>query len=152
MNNLFLFAVIAGTPVAVRSIEVEGVVRIGNVTPVPAVPPHVKGLTTLRSRVLTVLDIARLVAPKQVIQPERSFAIVCDISGHSYGLLVDEILDICEVESNIMPVGGLTSSSWKRYAEGSIQNGDQTYLLVSLYKFIENQVQNQAADLCLPFA
>lgn len=145
MNNLFLFAVIAGTPVAVRSTEVESVVRIGNVTPVPAVPSHVKGLTTLRSRVLTVLDIAQLVSPRQVIQPERNFAIVCDIAGHSYGLLVDEILDICEVESNITPVSGLTNVRWKRYAEGSIQNGNQAYLLVSLTHFIENQTQNQAA-------
>lgn len=145
MNNLFLFAIVAGTPVAVRSTEVEGVVRIGNVTPVPAVPSHVKGLTTLRSRVLTVLDIAQLVSPKQVIQPERNFAIVCDISGHSYGLLVDEILDICEVDPNITPISGLTNSKWKRYAKGYVQNGDQAHLLVSLTQFIENQTQNQAA-------
>lgn len=145
MNNLFLFAIVAGTPVAVRSIEVEGVVRIGKVTPVPAVPPHVKGLTTLRSRVLTVLDIAQLVTPKQVIQPQRDFAIVCDMSGHSYGLLVDEILDICEVDANITPNIGPVSSGWKRYAQGLIQNGDRAYLLISLAHFIENQPQNQAA-------
>jgi purine-binding chemotaxis protein CheW len=145
MKNLYLFATIADTPVAVRSSEIEGVVRIGHVTPVPAVPAHVKGLTTLRSRVLTVLDVARLVEPRQAIQQERNHAIVCEVSGHSYGLLVDKIIDICQVEKNICPLGGLTKSTWKRYSEGSIQNEGQDFLLVSLSHFIDNNSMPQNA-------
>ncbi len=52
-ENLFLFATIAGTPVAVRANEIEAVVRLGDIVPIQRVPDHVRGLAALRSRVLT---------------------------------------------------------------------------------------------------
>ena len=41
--NLFLFATIAGSPIAVRASEIEAVVRLGEIVPIQRVPPHVHG-------------------------------------------------------------------------------------------------------------
>ena len=55
-NNLFLIAYIAGRTVAIDSAEVDSVVDIGRITPVPYAYRDVAGLAALRSRVVTVID------------------------------------------------------------------------------------------------
>ena len=43
-DTLFLFASIAGSPIAIRASEIEAVVRIGDIVPIPLVAAHVRGL------------------------------------------------------------------------------------------------------------
>ena len=62
MNQLYLFATLAGTRIAVETREVEAVVKLTDISPVPGMGAHVAGLSALRSRVLTVIDVAALIA------------------------------------------------------------------------------------------
>ncbi|MEO8722164.1 MAG: chemotaxis protein CheW [Sphingobium sp.] len=145
MSELYLFAHIAGTPVAVRTDEVQAVVKISEISPVPAVPVQVAGLAALRSRVLTVIDVAALIDPKLADAENRSYAIVCDISGHIYGMLVDKVSDIRAVSEPALPLHGKTDAAWAHYAEGVIENDGEAHLLVSLRNFIENSAIGLAA-------
>ncbi|MBI2884623.1 MAG: chemotaxis protein CheW, partial [Candidatus Omnitrophica bacterium] len=45
-----------GLPIA----KARTVVRVGHVTPLPSVPPHVIGIVNLRGEVLSVTDLRRL--------------------------------------------------------------------------------------------
>lgn len=145
MNSLYLFGRIAGTPVAIRASEVEAVVRMGALSPTPGVARHVVGLAALRSRVLTIIDVAMLVAPEDACATARPFGIVCDLSGHSYGMLVDEVTDICEVEGDPLPVRGRIGESWRKYVEGVVMHDGVTHLLVSLSAFVDMTIMGQAA-------
>ncbi|HKY82111.1 MAG TPA: chemotaxis protein CheW, partial [Sphingobium sp.] len=55
MNRLYLFAMLAGTRIAVETREVEAVVKLTDISPVPSAGAHVAGLSALRSRVLTII-------------------------------------------------------------------------------------------------
>lgn len=145
MNRLYLFARIAGTLVAIRTSEIEAVVRLDALSPVPGVPAHVAGLATLRSRVLTVLDAAVLIDAGDGRRAESDYAIVCDISGHSYGFLVDEVIDISEVDLDPLPLQGRTDPAWQRYAEGVILKDGKPYLLIPLTNFVDCGALTQAA-------
>ena len=70
MDNLYLFAILAGTRVAVEAGEVEAVVKLTDISPVPGMGAHVAGLSALRSRVLTIVDVAAIVHG-QPTPPER---------------------------------------------------------------------------------
>lgn len=145
MSTLYLFAQIAGTAVAVRTDEVQAVVKLTDISPVPGVPAQVAGLAALRSRVLTVIDVAALVDVEAAPSHQRAYAIVCDISGHSYGMLVDHMSDIRAVEEPPLPLRGRMDAAWARYAEGVIDNDGEAHILVSLGNFIENSMIGQAA-------
>lgn len=145
MNRLYLFARIAGTSVAIRTSEIEAVVKLGSLSPVPGVPRHVAGLSALRSRVLTVLDAAVLINADDRRSAERNYAIVCDISGHSYGFLVDEVIDISAVDNDPRPLHGRIDLAWQNYAEGVIVQDDKPYLVVPLASFVEGGGLSQAA-------
>jgi len=136
MNDLYLFARIAGTPVAVRTGEIEAVVRLNDLSPVPGVPGHVAGLSALRSRVLTVIDAAALITGRSRGQddenaPEQErYAIMCDVSGHSYGILVDSVDDVGTMETPPMPICGRVEPVWQPYAQATLEwEGEPRFLL-----------------------
>lgn len=134
-ESLFLFASIADVPVAVRAAEVEAVVRLGDIVPIPLVQAHVRGLAALRSRVLTVIDMEARIFGKGGLDESASLAIVADIAAHSYGFLVDAVSDICLAPEEAQPVHGRIDPAWAPYVSGIVQREGRSHLLVTLADF-----------------
>ena len=144
MGELYLFASIGGTNVAIRTGQIEAVVKLTEISPVPRVPSHVVGLSALRSRVLTIIDTAALVWGRQATAAPGSFAIITDIAGHSYGMTVDSVSDIAPVASGELPLCGQLDSAWRPFTQKMVENEHGPHLLISLSSFVE-QVQPLAA-------
>lgn len=145
MDQLYLFATLAGTRVAIAAPEVEAVVRLTDISPVPGMGAHVAGLSALRSRVLTVIDAAALIRGTPTPPQDRGFAIIACISGHSYGVMVDAVYDICQVPEGALALCGQLDRAWAPYARGVVEQDGQPYLLVSLSGFIESGATALAA-------
>ena len=126
-ESLFLFASIADVPVAVRAAEVEAVVRLGDIVPIPLVQAHVRGLAALRSRVLTVIDMEARIFGKGGLDESASLAIVADIAAHSYGFLVDAVSDICLAPEEAQPVHGRIDPAWAPYVSGVVQREGRSH-------------------------
>lgn len=140
-DTLFLFATIAGTPIAVRASEIEAVVRVGDIVPIPLVQAHVRGLAALRSRVLTVIDMearvfGRTAQPRTARPCGIALAIVADIAAHSYGFLVDAVSDICVAPDGALPIRGRVDPAWAPYAAGLVERDGRSHLLLSLADFV----------------
>ncbi|MBB5984400.1 chemotaxis protein CheW [Sphingobium lignivorans] len=135
-DTLFLFASIADTPVAIRASQIEAVVRIGDIVPIPLMPPYVRGLAALRSRVLTVIDMdARVFGTGRGTQA-ATLAIIADIAAHSYGFLVDSVSDICTAAEGIQPIRGRIDPAWAPFASGLVEWDGRSHLLLSLPDFV----------------
>ncbi|MDQ4419906.1 chemotaxis protein CheW [Sphingobium sp. DEHP117] len=151
MNRLYLFAHIGGTAVAISTNEVDAVVRLNELSVVPGVPSHVAGLAALRSRVLTIIDAAALVNAQQdkpggaLVRDGGSHAIVCEIGGHGYGIVVDRVDDIQTVDSTPLPICGRIDPAWQPYAQGVIESEGRPYFVVSLSSFLDSCLNAQAA-------
>lgn len=134
-DSLFLFAAIAGTAVAIRTSEVEAVVRLGDIVPIPLVPRHVRGLATLRSRVLTVIDMEAMIFGNLTTARPARLAVVADIAAHSYGFLVDSVSDICQSQSGVQPVRGRINGAWSPFVGGMVEREGRSHLLLTLTDF-----------------
>jgi len=145
IDQLYLFARVAGTPIAVKTEEIEAVVRLSEISPVPGMPPHIAGLSALRSRVLTMIDVAALINGHPTPIDRRVLAIIADISGHSYGLIVDSVSDICAVPDGELPLRGQLASAWAPFANAIVENLGEPHLLVSLTSFIDPNLLLHAA-------
>ena len=145
MEQLYLLATLADTRVAVAANEVEAVVKLADISPVPGMPGHVAGLSALRSRVLTIIDVPALIHGAPTPPDRRGLAIIADISGHSYGLMVDAVHDICQVPEGALPLRGQLDKAWAPYARAIVEQGGHPHLLVSLASFIETGLLAQAA-------
>ena len=134
MKELLLIITLAGERVAIPAVDVESVVEIEGLAPVPRAPAHVAGLAALRSRVLTVIDcLASLELGSSPVDGPRD-AVVVETDGHPYALLVESVEDVLEFSGEIRPVRTSLGPGWRRVARGMVETGDDQLLLL-----IDNQ-------------
>lgn len=130
MTELLLIANVAGERVAIPAADVESVVEIEGVTPVPQSPPHVAGLAALRSRVLTVIDsCASLELGTSQAETSRE-AIVIEEDGYAYALLVETVVDVVEHSGKVRPIRTSVAPGWRRVATGMVETEGGLMLLV----------------------
>jgi purine-binding chemotaxis protein CheW len=135
MAELLLIVRLDGERIALPAEDVESVVELDALTPVPGVPPHVAGLAALRSRVLTVIDCVASLEPGRTGGAIRD-AVVVVAEGHPYALLVDAVEDVVDAEGEIGPVRTALAAGWSRVARGMVEAEGQLTLLADVQALI----------------
>ena len=137
MNELLLIVSIGEQRVALPAVAVESVVELDTLIPVPRAPPHVAGLSALRSRVLTVIDCLRSL---ELGVSDRSEGIreaaVVELDGHHYALIVDVVEDVVEALSDPSPVRAAMEAGWERASIGMVETETGPILLVDVAALI----------------
>ena len=137
MNELLLVVTIAGERIALPSAAVESVVELDALIPVPRAAPHVAGLSALRSRVLTVIDCMRaLELGVTDCSDGIREAVVVELDGHHYALMVDTVEDVVEALSEPSPVRAAMGSGWERIAKGMVETENGPLLVVEVAALI----------------
>jgi purine-binding chemotaxis protein CheW len=133
VNELLLVVTIAGERVALPSAAVESVVELEALIPVPRAAPHVAGLSALRSRVLTVIDCMRsLELGTTDCSDGIREAVVVELGGHHYALLVDLVEDVVEALSEPTPVRAAMGPGWERISQGMVETETGPLLVVDV--------------------
>lgn len=136
MADLILIVRIAGERVAIPTAEVESVVEIDSVMPVPGAAAHVAGLAALRSRVLTVIDCAASLRPGARMETVRD-AMVVVADGHPYALLVDGVEDVLEASGETGSLPAALGEGWSRVGRGMVEAEGDLLLQVDVRALIE---------------
>ena len=128
METLRLIARIGDQRVAIPADQVESVVEIDAITPVPLAAPHIAGLAALRSRVLTIIDTYAALEIGRSPREGLLQAIVVTIDHHLYGLLVDEVVDVASILGEPEPVHAGLSRGWAHAACGLVEHDGHALL------------------------
>ncbi|RST30729.1 chemotaxis protein CheW [Sphingomonas ginkgonis] len=146
MNDLLLIVTIGGQRVALPAAQVESVVELDTLIPVPRAAPHVAGLSALRSRVLTVIDCMRSLGlgTSDAADGIREAAVV-ELDGHHYALLVDGVEDVVDATGDPAPLRGAMGPGWERVSLGLVETGEGALLLVDVAALIAGNDQRAAA-------
>ena len=144
MTELFLIVTLAGGRVAIAAADVEWVVEIDAIFPIPRAALHIAGLAALRSRVLTVIDCFASLELGSSGEKDLRQAIVIQSDGHPYALLVDSVEDVVEVEGDTLPVRTSLGSGWRRAARGMVEIAGELLLLIDVHAMLAGP-QAQAA-------
>lgn len=136
MSELLLIATIVGERVAISAAAVESVVEIEAITPVPRSPPHVLGLAALRSRVLTVIDCCASLELGQACDRPAREAVVVEVDGHPYALLVDRVDDVIEFSGKVRPIRTSVAKGWRRVATGMVETDAGLMLLIDTHALL----------------
>jgi purine-binding chemotaxis protein CheW len=144
MSELHLIVTLAGERVAIPAADVEGVVEIETLIPVPRSPAHVAGLAALRSRVLTVIDCFASLELGSGVKDGAKEAIVVQIDGHPYALLVDDVEDVVEAQGDVRPIRTALGPGWRRVARGMIEADGDLLLLVDAQALLSGPAADAA--------
>jgi purine-binding chemotaxis protein CheW len=131
MMALFLIAQIAGRTVAIESDQVESVIDIGTIIPVPRAERQVRGLAALRSRVVTVID-TRAALGLEDGPVEATRAVITIVDGHHYAVLVDALDDVAPFDLAPLSAGLVLDKGWLTVGRGIVEREGEPILAIAL--------------------
>ncbi len=128
--TLYLLAHVAGRGIAIDSDEVDSVIDLGAIVPVPRAGDAVLGVAALRSRVVTVLDTWRLLGLPAPKRPPRG--VVTRVDGHDYAVLFDTVEDVATLDSQPVPPELALEGVWAHAARAIAEVDGEPMLVVGL--------------------
>jgi len=139
------------------SIDVNYVISIEkeeNITPVPQLPPFVKGITKVREELIPVIDLKNVLYNKVTEKNEQNKLIVLRTDDISFGIIVNDAKEILDIQADQFKEVGISAYQKTEYITNVINLEsrlilmlDPTILLESLegIKEIKDYMKNQPA-------
>jgi len=144
MAELLLIVRLGGERIALPAADVESVVEIDALTPVPGAAGHVAGLAALRSRVLTVIDGLASLDPSRRLGEGRREAVMTVVDGHPYALLVEAVEDVVEAGGERQPAAASLAGGWSRIALATVEAEGDLLLLADIEALIAGPAREAA--------
>lgn len=131
MSDLALLARVAGQRVAFQADDIESVIDLADIVPVPLAPAHIAGLAAARSKVMTVVDTAAAVMLNQDAATRRR-ALVVVRDGHRYALTVDAVEDVTRWDRADASVSQSVGEHWQKVSKAVVANAEGFAILVDI--------------------
>ncbi len=144
MADLLLIVRLAGERIALPAAEVESVVEIDSLTPVPGAAGHIAGLAALRSRVLTVIDCLASLDPGRSLDPGHTEAVMTVVDGHPYALMVEAVEDVVEAGGEPQPAAASLAGGWRRIGRATVEAEGDLLLLADIEALIAGPAREAA--------
>jgi purine-binding chemotaxis protein CheW len=133
-RDRYVVFIVAGTAYAVRETSVTEVERIPAITPVPRVPAWLRGVTSLRGEVLSIVDLRiYLGLDATSLHAGRVLVVRLGDDDLSLGLLVDRVDHIASVTADgVRPPESPLEGPLAPYLAGVARLGGQTAAVLDL--------------------
>lgn len=141
MTERVLTVVIAGERVAIPSADIDTVVELANITPVPRAPRHFAGIGALHSRALFVIDTDAALNDKQARRGITGFGVVVRLGSHAYALAVDEVIDLAEIKEGPETAGIELTGAWLDLCVGRVTTDHGTMMMIAPERLITAEEQ-----------
>ncbi|SRR5579871_3275739 len=96
-------------------LKVREIIKVMDITPVPQVPPYVRGVINLRGKVIPIVDLRLKFALPRREYSERTCIVVIDVSAVGLlGIVVDavsEVINVAAAEIEEAPALGASVST-----------------------------------------
>ncbi|MCG8017781.1 MAG: chemotaxis protein CheW [Candidatus Thiodiazotropha sp. 'RUGA'] len=124
----------------INVMQVQEVLRVTEIAPVPGAPSYVLGIVNLRGNVVTVIDTRKRFGLPSVEVSDNSRIVVIESEKQVVGILVDavaEVVELREDEIDAAPNVGTDESS--RYIQGVATQEGRLLILVDLNKLLTDE-------------
>ena len=96
--TVYVTAMIDGQLFGLPIVRVQDVFIPQRLTRVPLAPPEIAGVLNLRGRIVTLIDLRRRFGLGERKEGEDVMAIGVESRGESYGLLIDRVGEVVELD------------------------------------------------------
>jgi purine-binding chemotaxis protein CheW len=124
----------------INVMQVQEVLRVSEIAPVPGAPDYVIGIINLRGNVVTVVDTRRRFGLPPKAPDAASRIVIVEAAGQVIGILVDSVAEVVELrasEIEVAPNAGNEDSA--RYIQGVTSRDGKLLILVDLNKFLSEE-------------
>ncbi len=128
----------------INVMQVQEVLRITEIAPVPGAPTYVLGIINLRGNVVTVIDTRNRFGLMSKETDDSSRIVIIETEDHIIGILVDSVAEVVELRASEMetaPNVGNDESS--KYIQGVTSIENELLILVDLNKFLSDEEKSE---------
>lgn len=137
---------LAGETYGINVMQVQEVLRVPDVAPVPGAPPSVLGIINLRGNVVTVLDTRDLLALATSALTDDSRIMIIEAGRATLGLLVDSVAEVVNISAaQIDPAPAIGNDDTSRYIHGVYSTEHEILVLIDLDRLIVDEEQAAAS-------
>ena len=129
-----------GEVYGINVMQVQEVLRVTEIAPVPGAPDYVMGIINLRGNVVTVIETRKRFGLQSGEIDDSSRVVISEAGGYVVGILVDsvaEVVDLKRSEIESSPNVGNEESS--KYIEGVATHNDNLLILVDINKLLSTE-------------
>lgn len=132
----------------INVMQVQEVLRVSEIAPVPGAPSYVLGIINLRGNVVTVIDTrSRFGLPPGEIT-DASRIVIIESEKQVVGILVDSVAEVVELRgSEIDPAPNVGNEESSRYIQGLATQENDLLIVVDLNKLLTEDEWSEVSGL-----
>ncbi|MEO5343755.1 MAG: chemotaxis protein CheW [Gammaproteobacteria bacterium SHHR-1] len=124
----------------VNVMQVQEVLRVTEIAPVPGSPPYVLGIINLRGNVVTVIDTRNRFGLNPGEVTDNSRIVIIEGEGQVVGILVDSVAEVVELrESEIDVAPNVGNEETARYIQGVHTHKGNLLIVVDINKLLSDE-------------
>jgi purine-binding chemotaxis protein CheW len=133
---------------AINVMQVQEVLRVSEIAPVPGAPHYVLGIVNLRGNVVTVIDARRRLGLESREPDEASRVVIIEVSNQVVGILVDSVAEVIELAATeIEPAPNVGNDESSKYIQGVASRDGELTIVVDLNKLLSDEEWADVASL-----
>lgn len=124
----------------INVMQVQEVLRLPEIAPVPGAPGYVIGIINLRGNVVTVIDLRNRFGLPSTEPDDASRIVIIEAEDQVIGILVDSVAEVVELRSSdIETAPNVGNEESARYIQGVSSRGNQLLILLDLNKLFSEE-------------
>ena len=136
-HSSYILFVVAGTTYGIRSVDVQHMEIVEQVTPVPNAPPFVDGVALSRGEVVPVMNLRARFGFERMERGLRSRLLVVGVDGRRVGLLADEAREFVNIAAeSIQPPNEAVTGLNGNYLDGIATLGGRIVMILNVRELI----------------
>ncbi|WP_018866270.1 MULTISPECIES: chemotaxis protein CheW [unclassified Thioalkalivibrio] len=133
---------------AIDVLQVQEVLKVTEIAPVPGVPDYILGIINLRGNVVTVIDARRRMGLDDRESDEASRIVIIDVDNQNVGILVDSVSEVVRIAPDaVEPAPEVGNDDSSRFIQGVTSTEEGLTILVDLNKLLSDEEWAQLREL-----
>jgi purine-binding chemotaxis protein CheW len=125
---------LGGETYGIDIMQVEGIVQVQQIRPIPYAPEYVEGIFNLRGEIIPVINLHRRFRLKQMELSEEdkllSGMVILSIDEMHLAVMIDKVSRVVRVnEDDVQPPPQMISGIGAEYIQGVVNN-EESYLII----------------------
>jgi purine-binding chemotaxis protein CheW len=114
--------------------QVNEVLKMWSLTPVPNAPDHILGVSSLRGTMLTIIDLGKRLGLGPAAMNEKSRVVVVTVDDEKVGFIVDRVTGVVKLSPGLVRAVPETVEHGVEFLRGIARKNERLFILLDLDK------------------
>ena len=132
----------------IKVMQVQEVLRVTDIAPVPGAPDYVLGIINLRGNVVTVLDTRMRFGLPVAETDDNTRIVIIEAENQVVGILVDSVAEVVDLQSSdIETAPNVGNDESSKYIQGVSSLENELLILVDVNKLLTEDEWSEVSSL-----